>query len=192
MKPAEPSVKIAFPLDSQGWHGHLQERLWATPIESGAFVLDNSPFYADGVSYLDTVSANWDGDQLVFAEVIQRGGHSTYRIRLPPDKSHGYSWSFGLLLTSWNAHTRVREEPRDFTRSIFREHRWSMPSTTCYRAWRTLKSLSLMKGTIARQRFRMHRAKLLLRQVRYALRRLKCEFLWASADTSRSEAGIGQ
>jgi len=90
MTAAEPSVKIAFPLDSQEWHGHSQERLWATPTESGAFVLNNSPFYADGVSYLDTVSAHWDGYQLVFAEVIQRGGHSTYRIRLPPEKSHGY------------------------------------------------------------------------------------------------------
>jgi len=90
MKPAEPSVKIAFPLDSQEWHGHSQERLWVTPIENGTFVLDNSPFYADGVSYLDTVSEHWDGCQLVFAEVIQRGGHSTYRIRLPPDKAHGY------------------------------------------------------------------------------------------------------
>jgi hypothetical protein len=90
MKPAEPSVKIAFTLDSGDWHGHSQERLWATPTESGAYILDNSPFYADGVSYLDKVSANWDGYQLVFSEIIERGGHSTYRIRLPPDKTHGY------------------------------------------------------------------------------------------------------
>jgi hypothetical protein len=58
MESAEPSVKIAFPLDSQQWHGHSQERLWATPTERGVIILNNSPFYADGVSYLDTVSAH--------------------------------------------------------------------------------------------------------------------------------------
>lgn len=91
---ADPElVRIAFSLDSD-IEGIETERLWAKPLANGTFLLDNSPFHAYGVSYMDVVNADSTSDGFAFAGVASRGGHSTYRIRLPPAKSHGYFLEF--------------------------------------------------------------------------------------------------
>lgn len=67
------------------------ERLWAKPLSDGTFILDNSPFHAYGVSWQDVVYAELDQTgELVYTAVARRGGHSTYRIRLPKGTSHAY------------------------------------------------------------------------------------------------------
>ena len=59
------------------------ETLWARPLGDRLFELNNSPFYAFGVSYLDKVFAAEAGDgALEFSGVAERGGHSTYRVFL--------------------------------------------------------------------------------------------------------------
>jgi hypothetical protein len=60
----------------------ILEFLWARPVSAHAYVLDNIPFYVRGVSYMDTVQALpavSDGT-LAFSKVLERSGHSTYRI----------------------------------------------------------------------------------------------------------------
>jgi hypothetical protein len=59
--------------------------LWADPvpeISPSAFLLQNSPFFMRGLSYLDIVDATpTDNDAFFdFKRVIKRGGHSTYMI----------------------------------------------------------------------------------------------------------------
>lgn len=73
-------VKVVFPLDPGAWHGSLTESLWATPTGEGRYRLENTPFYALGVSYMDTVTAREDHGSWVFTGVATRGGHSTYRV----------------------------------------------------------------------------------------------------------------
>lgn len=77
-------VKIFFKLDSADWHGSPSETLWAKPLscadKAAAFELENSPFYAKGVSYLDVVRAVKRDGQYEFAGTITPGGHSTYRL----------------------------------------------------------------------------------------------------------------
>jgi hypothetical protein len=52
-------------------------------------------FYAEGGVQGDRVHALLDEeDQLVFSSVAQRGGHSTYRLKLPRGASHGYFLEF--------------------------------------------------------------------------------------------------
>ena len=63
----------------------IVENMWAESVENG-FRLENSPFYAYGVSYQDIVSAELDDGILVFKGILTRGGHSTYRI-LTSDKA---------------------------------------------------------------------------------------------------------
>jgi uncharacterized protein DUF4265 len=92
-------VKIAFELDADDWHGVPVETLWGEPIiESGreAFLISNSPFYVRGISFLDTVRATSSGYNgfYHFAEVLQRGGHSTVMILAKPDDARFSShWS---------------------------------------------------------------------------------------------------
>jgi hypothetical protein len=76
------SVQVLFPLEANAWHGSATERLWAEEVEKGQFRLQNSPFYAFGVSFEDIVSATEVDGQLTYQRVLHRGGHSTYRLRL--------------------------------------------------------------------------------------------------------------
>lgn len=74
-------VKLALPLDPSDWHGSSAETVWAVPLGRGRYRLDNSPFYFFGLSYRDVVQAEPDDHgQLWFRSVVERGGHSTYRL----------------------------------------------------------------------------------------------------------------
>jgi hypothetical protein len=91
-------VKIWFALNPEDWHGSSTESMWAEPIaqtaEGGAYRLMNSPFYAFGVSFLDTVHAarNSEG-ALQFDRVIKRSGHSTFMLLVPQNSLHfGSYW----------------------------------------------------------------------------------------------------
>lgn len=94
-------VKVLFELESGDWHGHGDETLWAELVarsDGRAFRLLNSPFFARGVSYQDTVEATLiDGSYLVFLfrEVVKRGGHSTYMILSKIDEPRlEFYWSW--------------------------------------------------------------------------------------------------
>lgn len=68
--------------------GILGERMHCIPLGDGTFQVDNSPFHAFGVSLGDKITATEDSDGLIFDSIISRGGHSTYRVRLPSGASH--------------------------------------------------------------------------------------------------------
>jgi hypothetical protein len=51
---SEPTAKVLFRVpDEEG--GATVETLWATPVGDDQYKLDNSPFYAYGASWEDTV-----------------------------------------------------------------------------------------------------------------------------------------
>lgn len=79
-------VKVSFHASDDG----LMERMYARPLGDGRYVLDNSPFYVFDVSYCDEFVARDVDGELVFSHVTSRGGHSTYRIRLPEGKDHSH------------------------------------------------------------------------------------------------------
>jgi hypothetical protein len=66
------------------------ETLWATPLGGDLYRLENSPWFAYGVSYLDVVRARSDGDGFpVFEEVVEKSGNRTLRIILKPPAEDG-------------------------------------------------------------------------------------------------------
>lgn len=73
-------AKVIMPLAAADWHNHANEIMWAFPLGENRFRIQNVPFYAFGVSYDDVVEAPTIGNQNVMRAVVQRGGHSTYRI----------------------------------------------------------------------------------------------------------------
>jgi hypothetical protein len=83
-----PRVLVAFPIDGD-FDGEC-ENMYAVPLGGGTFILDNSPFYVYGISYCDTFEAEQRDDRLVFSKIAARGGHSTYRIKLPAGADHNY------------------------------------------------------------------------------------------------------
>lgn len=70
--------KIRFALDDG-----VVEIMHVRLLPDVSLVLDNIPFYAYGVSCGDTIATERDEDGLMFVGVLARGGHSTYRVRLP-------------------------------------------------------------------------------------------------------------
>jgi hypothetical protein len=66
--------------ESDGWDTEA-EWLWAKRVTDDSYELCNIPIYAYGLSLGDVVRViNAEDGALEFADVVQRGGHSTYRI----------------------------------------------------------------------------------------------------------------
>ncbi len=73
--------RVAFSLirDEEGYPPADWEHLWARPIGDSLFEIDNTPFFARGVSFRDVVFAERQGRLNVFREVVRRSGHRTLR-----------------------------------------------------------------------------------------------------------------
>ncbi|HEY4115204.1 MAG TPA: DUF4265 domain-containing protein [Rhizomicrobium sp.] len=83
-------VKITFDVSDQSDSGFVTERLWSKAIGDDIYVIDNSPFQAYGISLGDKILAKNENGELKFVNVVERGGHSTYRVRLPAGCDHNY------------------------------------------------------------------------------------------------------
>src|SRR5687767_10444557 len=79
-------VFVSFLVEKDGEEFH--ERLHARPLENDLYCLDNSPFYAYGVSFGDIVFAPMVGGVPTYKRTATRRGHSTYRVRLPVGHGH--------------------------------------------------------------------------------------------------------
>jgi hypothetical protein len=80
---AEGFVKLGFELDQDDgdWPPHGMEWVWATSRPDGTYELDNSPWYARGVSAGDVVEAELDDDGLlVVRRTVRESGASTLRV----------------------------------------------------------------------------------------------------------------
>lgn len=87
-------VKIFFPIEGASNSGVSGEWMWAEAIGNDRYVMDNSPYDIYDLSNRDVVIAKEKGGVLVFDRVFRRGGHSTYRIKLPRCASHSEFLSF--------------------------------------------------------------------------------------------------
>jgi hypothetical protein len=74
------SVRIRFPLEDQAL-GEA-EVLWAAEAGQDTFRLDNIPLFVFGVSMADLVRVRYVDQALEFDAVVDRGGHSTYRVMI--------------------------------------------------------------------------------------------------------------
>ncbi|MBS1910955.1 MAG: DUF4265 domain-containing protein [Bacteroidetes bacterium] len=74
-------TRIRFKLerDEDGYPPHDVEMLWAVEHD-GSYVVDNIPFYVQGINLYDTVDAVDTDGLLTFTGVRARSGHSTIRL----------------------------------------------------------------------------------------------------------------
>ena len=87
---SEPTAKVLFRVpDDDG--GASVETLWAVPLGNDLYKLDNSPFYAYGVSWQDTVLAPVDPQEQfpTFHSVVERSGNRTVRVVFDPPVEPG-------------------------------------------------------------------------------------------------------
>jgi len=78
----EDHVKINFRLerDSDDYPPVDVESVWAIPLGSGTYRIDNIPFYVRGISTDDVVSAMDDRGSLYYDSIVSTGGHTTVRV----------------------------------------------------------------------------------------------------------------
>lgn len=82
-------VKVRFELPPEDRaHGVETESLWAQVTGDGRYRIDNIPFYAYDISLGDVVTGTVDGDRIAFQRVLERGGHSTYRILVKDERGY--------------------------------------------------------------------------------------------------------
>lgn len=69
------------------------ETLWASRVAEDVYRLDNTPFYAYGVSWQDEVRAPYDDDEgfATFSEGVRKSGNRTIRIMFEPPVQSGNS-----------------------------------------------------------------------------------------------------
>ncbi|WP_068087758.1 DUF4265 domain-containing protein [Polycladidibacter stylochi] len=72
--------KMQIPLNPNDWHGFSYETLFVSKAGNGLYKVENTPFFARGVHYLDLVEARPAKKALMFKGVSKRSGYSTYRI----------------------------------------------------------------------------------------------------------------
>src|SRR4026208_1081710 len=76
----EPLSKIGIQTDDR------VETLWAEPVGVNQYRLDNSPFFAYGVSWQDVIEAvPGESGMPIMRRVIAKSGHRTIRIILAAD-----------------------------------------------------------------------------------------------------------
>lgn len=76
-------TRVVFRLDPQSLQGYEVEKVWAERIGPNEFRILNSPFFVFGLSAEDIVTAAELQDGVYeFRRVVEKGGHSTYRIFL--------------------------------------------------------------------------------------------------------------
>lgn len=74
--------KITIELEPEAWHGYSSESVWATLLDNGFYKVENSPFFARGLSYEDIVQARYQDGLNMFVRTVASSGRSTYRIIL--------------------------------------------------------------------------------------------------------------
>jgi hypothetical protein len=83
-----PTAKVLFRVPSEDGSADV-ETLWATPLGADTFEIDNSPFYAYGVSWQDTVLAPVSPEEQMptFQSVLVKSGNRTIRLICDPPVS---------------------------------------------------------------------------------------------------------
>lgn len=78
--PQNSCVRVVIDLPSHPSTGG--ESLWAQPLGNNEYELQNSPFYAYGLNFLDVVRATVmePGQIPTVQAIIRRGGHATLRV----------------------------------------------------------------------------------------------------------------
>lgn len=77
----KPNAKVLFRVANEDGSAEV-ETLWATALGNDRYRLDNSPFYAYGVSWEDVVLAPYDAQEQfpTFQRVLEKSGNRTIRI----------------------------------------------------------------------------------------------------------------
>ena len=87
---SKPNAKVLFRVPNEDGSAEV-ETLWATHLGDDKYKLDNSPFYAYGVSWEDVVLAPFSEEEQLptFLKVVAKSGNRTIRVIFDPPVEDG-------------------------------------------------------------------------------------------------------
>ncbi|MEO1037486.1 MAG: DUF4265 domain-containing protein [Pseudomonadota bacterium] len=90
MSETRDMTKVVFRVESEDGSCDV-ETPWATPVGDDLYRVENSPFYAYEVSWLDIVRAPYseEEERPLFSEVVEKSGHKTIRVIFDPPVEDG-------------------------------------------------------------------------------------------------------
>jgi uncharacterized protein DUF4265 len=94
-------IRVTLQLDPDSWHGTSSEGIWTRLVVPPAdrtnvkaiVEVDNIPFFSKALSLGDNISVDFNRGIPMFDAVVERGGHSTYRLFI---EKHGIKASHML------------------------------------------------------------------------------------------------
>ena len=88
MKKKGQFFKITFelPEEEEGFPPSKYESLWALPHGKNKFIIDNIPFYIQGISSGDVISASCVKGEWIYEKLIRPSGNSTFRLYVFEEK----------------------------------------------------------------------------------------------------------
>jgi hypothetical protein len=85
-------IQVRLKLEDDSWHGAGSEGVWVKlikPVADKAIVeVSNIPFFSTALSFGDKILIAFRNNEVVFESVVERGGHSTYRIFFQNPNGH--------------------------------------------------------------------------------------------------------
>ena len=80
------AIRVRLKLDHDSWHGTASEGIWTRLVKSLAdkaiVEVNNIPFFSKALSFRDKIVIAFRNNEVVFDSIVERGGHSTYRVFL--------------------------------------------------------------------------------------------------------------
>src|SRR3990167_5368294 len=87
--PEHKKIVFRLPPGTGGYPPVEREGLWAIPLPNGSYVIDNIPFYAQGISADDEVEIDVVDGELFFKKLLKPSGNSTFRLILTEPSANG-------------------------------------------------------------------------------------------------------
>jgi hypothetical protein len=107
------TIKVILHLDPDSWHGMRTEGIWTRLVQQlgdranvkAIVEVDNIPFHSKSVSLGDKLCLDFNSGQPMIDAVVERGGHSTYRIVVeePNEKASGLLDTMKAMGCGWES-----------------------------------------------------------------------------------------
>jgi Domain of unknown function (DUF4265) len=93
------TIKVILHLDPDSWHGTSTEGIWTRLVQplgdktnvKAIVEVDNIPFHSKSVSLGDKLCLDFNSGIPMIDAIVERGGHSTYRIVVEKENSNASS-----------------------------------------------------------------------------------------------------
>lgn len=126
--------EVIIPLGQDAWHGFAEETMWAKKVSDDLYELQNTPFFAKGLSFLDVVTVKLHNGRLLVMDKSTLSRRSTYRAVVQHDASQASTTRVLQELAALGATYESYEDPK------WTLYAFDVPASAVDMTYRTLEA----------------------------------------------------